>query len=557
MFNPLSIETADQPAEAGEAARALSSADCVIGRLVCTLTGELERDEYVSWSLARGTVALARAAAADLLHCKHFAHLTTSTRKKSPAVRKRRVGGEVCGEPNGVSRVVMGEDQRGARPMLKAPMLLAAVPVVCVASSADARRRHHYGYYGYGERTQSGFDDWRRARAAHDRDKDPQQIHDQNSQQSHDQDPQQGRDPDSQQNRAQDPGQPRGQDRAQDQNSGQDRTRDSHDRRRARYDDWRRARDERRDWRRSRDEDTRRAREREDWTRRREAERSNAELRRGRGPFGAVVEKLIRGCGQQGADFGNWPFDALARIAGADEGQRTALTALRDSAKKAAERLAADCPEDVPAAPSARLEAVEQGIDAMLAAFDMVEPALQSFYGALDDEQKARLYRDMMAAPAAGNAAETTGRRDTREDARQANSSRRHRSRAAYASAGRAGAERAAAARDTSGPGRSAMCEELATVLRSWPVREIERDVRLSSAQRVAFYELVTSSLKAADTLGGACPGETALTPVGRMEAMRQRLSAVRAATAAIRPALAHFYEALDQGQKLRFAGMS
>src|SRR5262249_7766174 len=92
---------------------------------VCTLTGELERDEYVSWSLARGTVTLARAAAADLLHCKHFAHLTTSTRKKPPAIRKRRVGGEVCGEPNGVSRVVMGEDQRGALPMLKAAMLLA------------------------------------------------------------------------------------------------------------------------------------------------------------------------------------------------------------------------------------------------------------------------------------------------------------------------------------------------------------------------------------------------------------------------------------------------
>ena len=48
-----------------------------------------------------------------------------------------------------------------------------------------------------------------------------------------------------------------------------------------------------------------------------------------------------------------------------------------------------------------------------------------------------------------------------------------------------------------------------------------------------------------------------ALTPVGRMQAMRQRLSAVRAATAAIRAPLARFYEALDQGQKLRFAGMS
>src|SRR5258708_20365811 len=51
----------------------------------------------------------------------------------------------------------------GPRPMLKAPMLLAAVLVVCVASSADARRRHH-GYYGYGERSQSTLDDWRRAR---------------------------------------------------------------------------------------------------------------------------------------------------------------------------------------------------------------------------------------------------------------------------------------------------------------------------------------------------------------------------------------------------------
>jgi hypothetical protein len=84
-------------------------------------------------------------------------------------------------------------------------------------------------------------------------------------------------------------------------------------------------------------------------------------------------------------------------------------------------------------------------------------------------------------------------------------------------------------------------------VLRNWPVREIEHDVRLAGAQRVAFYELVTASLKAAETL----------TPVGRMETMRKRLTAVRAATAAIRPVLARFYEALDQGQKVHFAGMS
>ena len=420
-------------------------------------------------------------------------------------------------------------------------MLLAAVLVVCVASSADARRRHH-GYYGYyGERGQSNVDDWRRARDAQSQGQDRGQGSGQNQAQG--------------QSRNQRQDQSQGQAQDQNQNRGQDSVQDRGDRRRARsLDDWRRGRYE--DWRRSRERD------REDWTRRREAERGDAALRRTRGgPFGAVVEKLVRGCGAQGAEFENWPFDAIAQTVGADEKERTALEGLRESAKKAAERLAADCPQDVPAAPAARLEAVEQGIDAALAAFDAVEPALATFYGTLDDEQKARLYRDM-AAPAASNAPQRAERREAQEErrARREYSSRRDRARA-YAAAREAAAREPTPSQARSQAAASgwsgAMCEELAAVLRGWPVREIERDVRLSGSQRVAFYELVTSSLKAAETLGSACPAETSLTPVGRMDAMRKRLSAVRAATAAIRPALTHFYEALDRGQKVRFAGMS
>jgi LTXXQ motif family protein len=471
--------------------------------------------------------------------------------------------------------------------MLKAPLLLAAVLVVCVASSADARRRHH-GYYGsYGERSQSNVDDWRRGRdvqsQGQDRGQGGGQGQAQDQGQNQGQDQRQGQ---AQDQRAQDQRQDQRQDRrdyrwrergdrrrarsldewrrsretqsqGQDQgrdsgqalarDRGDDRTRDSYDRRRARYDEWRR----------SRYEEGRRSREqREDGTRRREPARGDAVMRPGPGgPFAAVVAKLVRGCGQQGAEFENWPFDAIAQIVGADEGQRTALAALRENAKAASQRLAADCPQDVPAAPSARLEAVEQGIDAALKAFDKVQPALATFYGALDDEQKARLYRDM-AAPAAA-ARETTPRREAQDDRRAPREYRSRRDRwRAYAAAREAPA-RETAPRQAAAPGWSATCEEFAAVLRNWPVREIERDVRLSSTQRVAFYELVTSSLKAADTLGSACPAESALTPVGRMDAMRQRLAAVRAATAAIRPALMHFYEALDQGQKVRFAGMS
>src|SRR5258708_27207177 len=273
----------------------------------------------------------------------------------------------------------------GPRPMLKAPMLLAAVLVVCVASSADARRRHH-GYYGYGERSQSTLDDWRRAR-------------------------------DTQ-------GQGQGRGQAQGQDQGQNQRQDQ-------------AQDQRQDQRQDRLQDRRDYRARE---------RGDAALRSGRGgPFAAVVEKLVRGCGAQGAEFENWPFDAIAQIVGADEKERNALAALRESAKAAAQRLAADCPQDVPAGPSARLEGVEQGIDATLAAFDQVQPALAAFYGALDDEQKARLYRDM-AAPAA-TARETTPRRQAQDDRRASREygSRRDRWRA-YAAA------REAAARETAPP---------------------------------------------------------------------------------------------------------
>jgi hypothetical protein len=65
-----------------------------------------------------------------------------------------------------------------------------------------------------------------------------------------------------------------------------------------------------------------------------------------------------------------------------------------------------------------------------------------------------------------------------------------------------------------------------------------------------SVYELVTASLKAADTLASACPADTALSPVGRMETMRKRLAAVRVATAAIRPTLMRFFERSMRGKR-------
>src|SRR6516164_1172468 len=265
-------------------------------------------------------------------------------------------------------------------------------------------------------------------------------------------------------------------------------------------------------------------------------DRLSEEIARARtgGGFGAVIDRLIRGCVQQAAEFQNLPFDEITRIVAPDDTQRGALESLRASATAGAARVAAQCPQDEPAPPSARLEAVEQAIDTATATFAAIDPPLRAFYAALDDEQKARLLRDL-----------TLSRSQAREGDRAAE---RFERRGRWQGV-------SGAARDGEANAWTDICERLTAALRGWPIHEIERRVGLSQPQRVAFYELVSASLKVADTLAGACPAETALTPPARLALLRARLAAVRQATVAIRPALTQFYEALDQGQKVQFAG--
>jgi LTXXQ motif family protein len=260
-----------------------------------------------------------------------------------------------------------------------------------------------------------------------------------------------------------------------------------------------------------------------------------ARARTGGGGFNAIIDRLIRGCVQQAADLQNLPFDEIARIVAPDDTQRVALEALRASATAGAQRVSAQCPQDDPAPPSARLDAAEQAIDTATATFATVDSPLRAFYAALDDEQKARLLRDL-----------TLSKSQAREGDRAAERlERRSRWRGI-----------SGATHDGKANAWTDICEHFTEALRGWPIREIERRVGLSQPQRVALYELVSSSLKVAETLAGACPAETALTPPARMALLRARLAAVRQATVAIRPALTQFYEALDQGQKVQFAGL-
>jgi hypothetical protein len=82
--------------------------------------------------------------------------------------------------------------------------------------------------------------------------------------------------------------------------------------------------------------------------------------------------------------------DRLENAVRSTDAQRGALDELRTAAARAAQILRDACPVGTPGNPPERLGAMQQRLGAMRDAASMVRPALQGFYGALSDAQKAR-----------------------------------------------------------------------------------------------------------------------------------------------------------------------
>jgi hypothetical protein len=207
------------------------------------------------------------------------------------------------------------------------------------------------------------------------------------------------------------------------------------------------------------------------------------------------------------------------------------------AADEVAEKLAQSCPKGVPAEPSARLDAVEHGIDAVRAALSTLEPPVQAFYESLKDDQKARLIaRYVAAGSSGGQVAETTG-----SGSRAAATGARRRMRFFID--------------DVPSPTAQMWnCEQWQAELRAWPIARVEQVIAVAARQRAAFYDLAASIQRAADMLADSCPREATPTPIGRIEELRKKLDAVRESFTAIEPALDRFYDVLDAGQRARFS---
>ena len=98
-------------------------------------------------------------------------------------------------------------------------------------------------------------------------------------------------------------------------------------------------------------------------------------------------------CSERASGIANVPIRRMELAVRPDEVQRASLRALQDAIAQASELLKIHCPTYRPITPVVRIETMEQRLDTMLRAINIVQPALQKFYGSLTDEQKERFNR--------------------------------------------------------------------------------------------------------------------------------------------------------------------
>ncbi|MDE2602993.1 MAG: Spy/CpxP family protein refolding chaperone [Bradyrhizobium sp.] len=209
-----------------------------------------------------------------------------------------------------------------------------------------------------------------------------------------------------------------------------------------------------------------------------------------------------------------WPFAEITRTLRPTSDQRALLDQLKQAAAQAAGALKNSCSDSYALTPPDRLRAMTSRISATLDAVRMVRPALEAFYNALDDEQRARFNALGPRLPAAP------------EDQPQ---------------------------QEAKAGGKADSCNASKSSLTNLPIERIKAVLHPTDTQQNALDHLSDATKQAVKNLQAACPDEVPVTPVGRLEAMEKRLSAMLQAANQMQPALDDFYASLTIEQKARF----
>jgi hypothetical protein len=220
------------------------------------------------------------------------------------------------------------------------------------------------------------------------------------------------------------------------------------------------------------------------------------------------AQRAAEVCSNKASELTQWPIERISQVVQPTDAQRTALEELKAESAKAIDLLKSACPNELPSIPTGRLAAMQTRLETMLVAVRTVHPALDRFYQSLSDEQKARFN----AVAPTQDSASAKDRRDL-----------------------------------------VAFCDARAPGVTDLPIDRIAEAVQPSESQRAALDALRDASTNAAASLKAECPTYHVLTPVGRTEAIEQRLASTLTAVKTVEPALSKFYDLLSDEQKARF----
>jgi hypothetical protein len=229
-------------------------------------------------------------------------------------------------------------------------------------------------------------------------------------------------------------------------------------------------------------------------------------------PGSAIVgqQALRQWCEDPGKGITAWPIALIEPAVQPTPEQRVFLDELKSAAAKAADAFKESCGDSYAMTPPGRLRAMTNRISATLEAVRIVRPALEKFYDSLNDEQQARF------TALGPNIGEPSQRQPQAND-------------------------------------RSETCGDPKNSLTQVPIERIETVILPTGAQKEALDRLRDATNEAVRVLQAACPEDSPLTPIGRLEAMEKRLDAMLQAAKLLQPALDEFYATLSSEQKARF----
>jgi hypothetical protein len=221
----------------------------------------------------------------------------------------------------------------------------------------------------------------------------------------------------------------------------------------------------------------------------------------------ALSGGIAQMCGDDTREVASWPIDRIQQLIMPTDAQRMALDDLGNASVKAAQIIKNACPTVIAFTPTGRLGAMQQRIEAMKQAVDMVREPIERLYGLLTDEQKAQL-----------NAASQTPQQQTARS-------------------------------------RGSLTQNCATVnaATQWPGAQIEKTVRPNETQLARLNALQSAAAQAAEKLAASCPSELPATPPARLAAVAKRLDVMLEAVGNVRAALGDFYGSLNDEQKAQF----